>query len=117
MRAVAYLSANLVCTPVAQNAPPLSCGRDAHAPFYCCPPEPGRLRHLIALGALTSSSARNMARAVKADGDVGAPRIRVPTTDYEKLVALGEAAYTPKLTMIHAKQLTLLLVCGSRHPL
>jgi len=39
-----------------------------------CPLEPGRLRHLITLGALTSSSARNMAREVKADGDVGVPR-------------------------------------------
>ncbi len=39
-----------------------------------CPPEPGRLRHLIGLGALTSASARNMAREVKADEDVGVPR-------------------------------------------
>jgi hypothetical protein len=39
-----------------------------------CPPEPRRLRHLIGLGALTSSSAINMAREVKADGDVGVPR-------------------------------------------
>jgi hypothetical protein len=39
-----------------------------------CPPEPRRLRHLIALGALTSSSAINMAREVKADEDVGVPR-------------------------------------------
>ena len=39
-----------------------------------CPLEPGRLRHLIALGAPTSWSARKVARAVKADGDVGVPR-------------------------------------------
>ena len=39
-----------------------------------CPPEPGRLRHLIALGAPTSASARKVARAVKADEDVGVPR-------------------------------------------
>jgi len=38
-----------------------------------CPPEPGRLRHLIALGAPTSASARKVARAVQADGDVGDP--------------------------------------------
>jgi hypothetical protein len=39
-----------------------------------CPPEPRRLRHFIGLGALTSSSARNMAWEVKADEDVGVPR-------------------------------------------
>jgi len=49
-----------------------------------CPPEPGpayakatagrRLRNLIALGAPTSASARKLARAVKADGDIGDPR-------------------------------------------
>jgi hypothetical protein len=39
-----------------------------------CPPEPRRLLHLITLGALTSSSARNMSREVKADEDVGVPR-------------------------------------------
>ena len=39
-----------------------------------CPPEPGRLRHLIALGAPTSASARKVARAIKADGDVGVSR-------------------------------------------
>ena len=53
-----------------------------------CPPEPGpayakatagrRLRHLIGLGALTSASARNMAREVKADGDPPTPRLRRP---------------------------------------
>ena len=37
--------------------------------------EPRRLRHLIGLGALTFSSARNVARALKADEDVGVPRI------------------------------------------
>jgi len=40
-----------------------------------CPPEPGRLRHLIALGTPTFASARKVAREVKADGDVGVPRI------------------------------------------
>ena len=39
-----------------------------------CPPEPRRLRHLIDLGSLTSSSARNMAREVKTDEVFGIPR-------------------------------------------
>ena len=55
-------------TPTLPSVAPLKGARAS------CPPEPGRLRYLIALGALTSSSARNMAREVKADGDVGVPR-------------------------------------------
>jgi hypothetical protein len=39
-----------------------------------CPPEPGRLRHLIALGAPTSASARKVALENKADEYVGVPR-------------------------------------------